>query len=123
MFSEGIQKNELLWKSLKDAPFQSYFKIFSIVTLVYWLWPIILQNFKRILWVNSQSKVYQVLGLIPGKNALFMGQRESSKKIHNCHLYLLYLSTFMHNFRKIPNVGSKNDSDSDKDVRGVFGPI
>ena len=29
----------------------------------------------------------------------------------------------MHNFREIPNVGSENDSDSDKDVRGVFGPI
>ena len=91
MISEGINKKELLCKKLKDAPFQSFFKIFTNVTFVYLLWPIILQNFKRISLVDSENKVYQVLGRIRDKNALFLGQQEYFCNIHYFYFCLLIM--------------------------------
>ena len=71
-----FKKNELLCK-LRVVPIESFFKILTIVTFVHLYWPIILQNFERILWVDSENKVCKVLGPLWSKNALFLSQKLS----------------------------------------------
>ena len=109
MFSEGINKNALFCKKLEDVPFQSFFnKIFAIATFGYLKWLIILQNFKRVSWADSKNKINKLLGPIPGKNALFMGQQEPFEHIYSGHLYLLIFPYHHSKFQK--------------DAWDVFGP-
>ena len=109
MFSEGIYKNELLCKRLKDSPFKSFVNIFSIVTFAYLLWLIILQNFKRILfeWTRRTrcTRFWTQFGV---KMPYFCANRSLLSIFAIVTFIYLYYPTIMQNFRNILNVDSEN---------------
>lgn len=66
---------------------KSFFKIFTIVMFIYLHYPIIIHISKKILRVDSEKKVYEVLGPICAKKyPLVWKQKDIFQKIYYFHL-------------------------------------
>ena len=54
-----------------------FFRIFNSTNFVYLQYPIIVQNFKKTLSLDSEKKMYKIMGPIWGKNVPYFGPKYS----------------------------------------------